>query len=61
VQGKIPFGGGGELTLIKSVLSSIHTYFLSLFPLPSSVYTKLEAIHRKFLWALLGVISSIIW
>jgi len=34
---------GGRLTLIKSVLSSIPTYFLSLFPLPTSVAHKLEA------------------
>jgi len=38
---------GGRLTLIKSILSSIPTYFLSLFPLPISVANKLECIHRK--------------
>ena len=41
---------GGRLTLIKSVLSSLPTYFLSLFPLPTSVANKLESIQRKFLW-----------
>jgi len=45
---------GGGLTLIKSVLSSIPTYFLSLFPLPSSVANKLEAIQRNFLWGSFG-------
>jgi len=40
----------GRLTLIKSVLSSMPTYFLSLFPLPVSVAHKLEAIQRNFLW-----------
>ena len=45
---------GGRLTLIKSVLSSIPTYFLSLFPLPVSMANKLEAIHRKFLWGSFG-------
>ena len=45
---------GGRLTLIKSVLSSIPTYFLSLFPLPSSVAFKLEAIQRNFLWGSFG-------
>ena len=42
------------MTLIKSVLSSILAYFLSLFPLPASVTNKLEAIQRKFLWASFG-------
>ena len=40
---------GRRLTLIKSVLSSIPTYCLSLFPLPTSVANKLEAIQRNFL------------
>ena len=51
---------GGRLTLIKSVLSSLPTYFLSLFPIPSSVANKLEAIQRSFLWGvLLGVTTNI--
>ena len=41
---------GGRLTLIRSVLSSMPTYFLSLFPIPVLVAAKLEAIQRKFLW-----------
>ena len=45
---------GERLTLIKSVLSSIPTYFLSLFPLPVSVTNRLEAIQRKFLWSSFG-------
>ena len=45
---------GGRLTLIKSVLSNIPTYFLSLFPLPVSVANRLEAIQRKFLWGSYG-------
>jgi len=40
---------GESLTLIKSVLSSIPTYFLSLFSLPVSVAHKLEAIQMNFL------------
>jgi len=40
---------GGRLTLSKSVLSSIPTYFLSLFPLPALVANMLKAIQRKFL------------
>jgi len=51
---------GGRLTLIKSILSSLPTYFLSLFPIPSSVANKLEAIQRSFLWGvLLGVTTNI--
>jgi len=45
---------GGRPTLIKSVISSIPTYFLSLFPLPSLVANKLEAIQRNFLWGSFG-------
>ena len=44
----------GRLMLIKSVLLSIPTYFLSLFPLPVSVANMLEAIQRKFLWGPFG-------
>ena len=45
---------GGRLTLTRSVLSSIPTYYLSLFPIPASVAAKLEAIQRKFLWGSFG-------
>jgi hypothetical protein len=41
---------GGRLTLIKSTLSSLPTYFLSLFPIPSSVAKRMEKIQRNFLW-----------
>ena len=33
---------GGKVTLIKSLLSSLPTYFLSLFPLPSKVAKRME-------------------
>ena len=45
---------GGRLTLIKSVLSSIPTYYLSLFSLPASVAHKMEALQRNFLWGFFG-------
>ena len=45
---------GRRLTLIRSVLSSIPTYLLSLFSIPVSVVAKLEAIQRKFLWGSFG-------
>ena len=41
---------GGKLTLIKSTLASIPTYFLSLFPIPARVAYWLEKLQRDFLW-----------
>uniref|UniRef100_A0A2N9GTW6 Reverse transcriptase domain-containing protein n=1 Tax=Fagus sylvatica TaxID=28930 RepID=A0A2N9GTW6_FAGSY len=41
---------GGRVTLIKSTLSSIPTYFLSLFPIPMSVANRLEKLQRDFWW-----------
>ena len=35
---------GGRLTLLKSTLSSLPTYYLSLFTIPSRVANKLEKI-----------------
>jgi hypothetical protein len=41
---------GGRVTLIKSTISNLPTYFLSLFPIPSSVANRIEKLHRDFLW-----------
>ncbi|KAL5565627.1 hypothetical protein UlMin_028791 [Ulmus minor] len=41
---------GGRLTLIQSVLSSIPTYYMSLFKLPRVVAASLEKMMREFLW-----------
>ena len=41
---------GGRLTLLKSTLSSLLTYYLSLFTIPKAVATRLECIQRNFLW-----------
>ena len=41
---------GGRLTLLKSTLSSLLTYHLSLFTIPKVVAIRLECIQRNFLW-----------
>lgn len=40
----------GRVTLIKSMLCSIPTYFMSAFSLPIHVANKLEKLQRDFLW-----------
>ena len=42
---------GGKVTLIKSTLSSLPTYFLSLMPLPRKVANRMEKLQRDFLWS----------
>ena len=42
------------MTLIKSSLSSLPTYFLSLLPLPSKVAKHMEKLQRDFLWNEIG-------
>ena len=41
---------GGKLTLIKSTLSNLPTYYMSLFPIPMSVAKRIEKLQREFLW-----------
>ena len=41
---------GGRLTLIRSTLSSLPIYLLSLFKMPKLVCSRLEKIQRDFLW-----------
>ena len=38
---------GGRLVLIKSTLSNLPTYFLSLFPIPASMAKRIEKIQRN--------------
>ncbi|GMI70502.1 hypothetical protein HRI_000719500 [Hibiscus trionum] len=40
----------GKLVLIKSVLSTLPTYFMSIFKLPCTVTRKLNGILASFLW-----------
>jgi hypothetical protein len=51
---KIYLSRGGRLTLLKSTLASLPTYFLSLFPIPVSVANWIECIQRNFLWGGIG-------
>jgi hypothetical protein len=41
---------GGMITLIKSIISNLPMYFMSLIPLPSSVANCIEKLQRDFLW-----------
>lgn len=40
----------GRLQLVKSVLTSMHIYWTSIFTLPKSVITEVEKMCRSFLW-----------
>uniref|UniRef100_A0A251UE24 Putative RNA-directed DNA polymerase, eukaryota, Reverse transcriptase zinc-binding domain protein n=1 Tax=Helianthus annuus TaxID=4232 RepID=A0A251UE24_HELAN len=40
----------GRLTLAKSVLGSLPTYYLSLFAAPKCIINRLEKIRRDFVW-----------
>ena len=45
---------GGKVTLIKSTLSNLPTYFLSIFPIPAVVANHIEKVQWNFLWGGLG-------
>ena len=40
---------GGRVTLIKSTLSNLPTYFLSLFPIPAIVTNRIVKFQQNFL------------
>jgi hypothetical protein len=45
---------GCRVTLIKSTLSNLPTYFISLFPFLAGVANQIEKLHWDFLWGGLG-------
>jgi len=45
---------GGRVTLIKSTLANLPTYYLSLFSIPGSVAARIEKLQRDFLWGGIG-------
>uniref|UniRef100_A0A2N9FE24 Reverse transcriptase domain-containing protein n=1 Tax=Fagus sylvatica TaxID=28930 RepID=A0A2N9FE24_FAGSY len=51
---KLYLSKGGKVTLIKSTLSNLPTYFLSLFPILVGVAHWLEKLQWDFLWSGLG-------
>ena len=46
---KMYLSKGGRLTLLKITLSSLPTYFLSLFTISTHVANKIERLQRDFL------------
>jgi hypothetical protein len=40
----------GRVTVIKSTLSNLPSYFMSLCPIPASVAKHIEKLQRDFLW-----------
>lgn len=52
---------GGRLTLLKVVLGSLLTYYLSLFKALLGVLDALERIRRRFLWGGYDTKSKIHW
>jgi hypothetical protein len=45
---------GERVTMIKSTLSNLPTYLLSLFPLLAGVANRIKKLHRDFLWGGIG-------
>ncbi|KAJ0535599.1 putative RNA-directed DNA polymerase [Helianthus annuus] len=51
----------GRVTLAKSVLGSLPSYFLSLFNAPKVIVKKLESIRREFIWGRTNLGHKIKW
>jgi hypothetical protein len=45
---------GGRVTLFKSTLFNLPTYFMPLFPLPADIANRIKKLQRDFLWGGLG-------
>ena len=43
---------GGRLTLLKSVLGSLGTYYFSMFKIPNVVRKRMESCRAKFFWGI---------
>ncbi|XP_074298081.1 uncharacterized protein LOC141628893 [Silene latifolia] len=41
----------GRLTLVTSVLSTLHSYWASIFLIPSAIMNIISSIYRNFLWS----------
>ncbi|KAK1304858.1 hypothetical protein QJS10_CPB11g00983 [Acorus calamus] len=41
---------GGRLVLLQAVLSSLATFYLSIFRVPRTILAKIDAIRKRFLW-----------
>jgi hypothetical protein len=52
---------GGRLVLLRSVLSAIPVFYLSLFRAPSGIIYKLESLFMQFLWGGSEKSSRINW
>ncbi|KAJ0683034.1 putative reverse transcriptase zinc-binding domain-containing protein [Helianthus annuus] len=52
---------GGRVTLIRSVLESLPTYYFSLYKAPLKVISDLEKIIKKFLWGGSSEVNKINW
>ena len=53
---------GGRLVLIKSILSSLPTYFMSVYKIQVGVARSMEKLQREFFWnAALSRKRFILW
>ncbi|KAF5804783.1 putative RNA-directed DNA polymerase [Helianthus annuus] len=52
---------GGRITLIKSVLNSLPTYYFSIYKAPVQFIKELEGLRRDFLWGGTTEVSKMCW
>jgi hypothetical protein len=51
---KLYLSKGARVTLFKSTLSNLPTYFMSIFLIPTHVANRIEKLQRHFLWGGIG-------